>query len=103
MTPSLAARPARLRADALPRWRSSSVARSMSPPDSSRARLQSIMPAPVASLRALTCSAETLGWSVMASLARSGLARTGVRRSLGGHFGLRARRVDGLRFDLGLG
>src|SRR5919197_4138541 len=103
MTPSLAGRPARLRADALPRWRSNSVARSMSPPDSSRARLQSIIPATVDSLRALTCSAEILGWSVMTSLARSRLAWTGVRLRLGGDLGPRGpgpRGRGGAGFDL---
>ncbi len=54
MTPSLAARPARLAASARPLVRSEVVAASMSPPASSRAFLQSIIPAPVLSRSSLT-------------------------------------------------
>ena len=52
--PSLVARPDFLAALAMPFWRSQSMAFSRSPPTSSRAFLQSIMPAPVLSRRSFT-------------------------------------------------
>ena len=55
--PSLATRPARLAACARPFLRRISTAFSMSPPDSSSAALQSIMPAPVLSRSSFTCAA----------------------------------------------
>src|ERR1700737_3282838 len=56
--PSRAVRVAFAPALAMPFWRSQSLAFSMSPLVASRARLESIMPAPVASRSALTWSAE---------------------------------------------
>src|SRR2546423_13790112 len=58
MTPSLAVRTALVPALAMPFWRSQSLAFSISPLVASRARFASIIPAPVASLSFLTCSAE---------------------------------------------
>src|SRR5262245_28173229 len=58
MTPSLAMRPARLAAWASPFFRRISTAFSRSPPDSSSAALQSIMPAPVLSRSSLTAAAD---------------------------------------------
>merc|ERR1719313_2497330 len=59
MMPSLAARLAFFSADARPFFRRNSVAASMSPPFSTRAFLQSIIPAPVASRRLFTVFAST--------------------------------------------
>ena len=56
--PSLVSRPPLLPAFAKPRSRSSSTALSISPSASPRARLQSIMPAPVLSRSALTDLAD---------------------------------------------
>src|SRR3990172_78386 len=58
MTPSVAPRPARFSALAMPFFRSSSMAFSTSPPVSSRAALQSIMPAPVRCRSAATSFTE---------------------------------------------
>src|SRR6266480_4736622 len=55
--PAAVSRPARLAALAMPRSRRSTVAFSRSPPDSSRACLQSIMPAPVWSRSSFTIPA----------------------------------------------
>src|SRR2546425_12376070 len=58
MMPSRAVRAALAPALAMPFWRSQSLAFSRSPFVASRARLESIIPAPVASRSALTWSAE---------------------------------------------
>ena len=73
------------------------MARSMSPAVSSRARLQSIIPAPVASRRALTCSAPILtsvACSPMSSLTALAGGLGAARLS---HSGLRPPGCGGSR------
>ena len=92
MRPWSADRPARFCTCARPFSRSRSTARSKSPPVSTRAFLQSIMPAPVASRSAFTCAAEMS----LTPAPRGG----GIDRDRLSHHGL----VDGrLGDDLGLG
>src|SRR6476659_10057194 len=96
MTPSPVPRPARFPAWAMPFSRRSLTAASMSPPVSSRARLQSIIPAWVASRSSLTSAA--VGVYVTSLILR---LACGVGLLCRRRLGLRLRR--GLRLGCGLG
>src|SRR5262245_52088137 len=75
IAPSLVGRPSRLPALASPRSRSSTPARPRSPPASARARLQSIMPAPLWSRSAFTAWAEISATLLLSSRASAGRDR----------------------------
>src|SRR4051794_25154205 len=93
--PWSAARPARLPAPARPFLRSQSLAASMSPSDSVRAFLQSIIPAPVA-LRSAATSFALM--SAIAGAVSLGVGRGSSGRLLGGD---RGGRATGLGLGLG--
>ena len=80
--PSLVARPDFLAALAIPFWRSQSTAFSRSPSTSTRAFLQSIMPAPVFSRSSFTIAAEiAIVFSCVSGLGRSKIPKNrAVRR-----------------------
>src|SRR3989442_331550 len=85
-SPSDASRPARVSALAAPFLRSTSTAFSRSPPASSSARLQSIIPAPVRARSSATCFAPTS--FTLATVAHSSIrtppSRRGARRAAAG-------------------
>ena len=87
--PCDAVRPARFSALAIPFLRRISPAFSMSPPASSSARLQSIMPAPVRARSSLTSFGEIVALAIVSSRVQSGVnskppltARTGQERRM---------------------
>src|SRR5258708_6904977 len=97
MMPSPVLRPAFLAARAMPCSRSQSLAFSMSPPVSVRARLLSIMPAPVMSRSCFTSAAV-----ISATLCLLGRGHGGLVGRLLGH-ALRLRLADRRSRSLGLG
>src|SRR4051795_10466237 len=95
--PSLAARSPRLAAEAWPLTRRISIALSMSPSDSVRAFLQSIIPAPVASRSFFTSAAAMFamcGSNLLSVVVFEGGRSSGLRR---GGVGLRLLLDVGLR------
>jgi len=68
--PCEATLPVRFSALAIPFFRRISEAFSMSPPDSSSARLQSIMPAPVRALSSLTFFGDTIVLAIISNQGR---------------------------------
>jgi len=90
--PSLVARPDFLAALAIPFWRSQSTAFSRSPSTSTRAFLQSIMPAPVFSRSSFTIAAEiAIVFSCVSGLGRSKIPKKS-RSAQGGGTALKPRR-----------
>ena len=90
--PSLVARPDFLAALAIPFWRSQSTAFSRSPSTSTRAFLQSIMPAPVFSRSSFTIAAEiAIVFSCVSGLGRSKIPKKS-RSAQGGGTARKPRR-----------